>query len=222
MKLEFDKIEKSELILVRMDTHSDERGEVSEIYNREQFYTGGIYDDFIHEVENYSHFNTIRGLHYQAKENAISKLIRVVVGCYRCVFVDIRQSSDNYGCMYSYMLEDLKEMIYVPIGYALGIQALHHDNHFIYKMSKTYNHKYARSINPTKGIESLVDSENNSLSFIYKKNIIKNLSRFQNTGALSNIYSLNSDNPMRWINPSVSDKDDNAPTWEDYLKNPEY
>jgi len=222
MQFEFKKIEDSEVIVVKLDTYNDERGELSEIYNREQFYTGGIYDDFIHEVENKSKFNVIRGLHYQAKGNALSKLIRVVKGCYRCVFIDIRESSDNYGSMYSYVLDDLKEMVYVPVGYALGIQSFDHINHFIYKMSKSYDHEQARSINPIRGTQALVLSNGKSLKDYFNHDINRKLSELQNEFMASSYYRTNWDEPTKWLTSLVSEKDNNAATWGDYLKIPEF
>ena len=198
MRLKFKQIETSDIIRISMDTHSDNRGEVSEIYNQNQFHQHGILDSFIHEVENRSKFNVVRGFHYQARENQLSKLIRVVSGCYKCVFIDIRQSSDKLGTVYSQILDNYKEMVYVPIGYALGIQSLDHTNHFIYKMSQTYEHSYARSINPLKGTQSLLDSDGNSLSSILD----------EGTSSLPP--------------PEVSETDKNAPLWDEYLKKPEY
>ena len=198
MLFKFKQIETSDIIRISMDTHSDNRGEVSEIYNQNQFYQHGILDNFIHEVENRSKFNVVRGFHYQARENQLSKLIRVVSGCYKCVFIDIRQSSDKLGTVYSHILDNYKEMVYVPIGYALGIQSLDHTTHFIYKMSQTYEHSYARSINPLKGTQSLLDSDGNSLSSILD----------EGTSSLPP--------------PEDSETDKNAPLWDEYLKKPEY
>ena len=191
MQARFEYLEDSELIMVNLDIYHDERGELSEIYNMNQFHEFGICDEFIHEVESISKFNVIRGFHYQSRKNALSKLIRVLEGCFQCVFLDIRHSSDTYGKVYSYVLSDKRQMIYVPIGYALAIQSLYDVNYFIYKMSNTFVSEESRAINTQIGVDDL-DLNNIFTRYIDSGNVI------------------------------LSEKDMNAPIWNDYCKDPEY
>jgi len=222
VQLKFEQIGGSDIVLIKMDSYSDQRGEVSEVYNQQQFHQYGICDDFVHEAENRSKFNVIRGLHYQAKENQISKLIRVLNGSYKCVFIDIRQSSQELGRVYCHYLADQKEMVYLPVGYAIGIQSFDHTNHFIYKMSGAYDHQYARSINPVKDTQALADSNGNSLSSIFAQGVREKLAELQNEFMTSSPYRLDWDDPTKWIDPLVSDKDKEAPAWGQYLERPEY
>ena len=74
--------------------HSDERGTFKEDYNKKEFFKLNVKDNFVQDNISFSEYkNTIRGLHFQLKPHAQSKLIKVLDGSIFDVFVDLRKES---------------------------------------------------------------------------------------------------------------------------------
>jgi dTDP-4-dehydrorhamnose 3,5-epimerase len=90
---------------------------------------------------------TVRGLHFQAPPHMETKLIR----CTRCavydVVVDIRSDSRTYLSWYAVELtQDNRRMIFVPHGFAQGIQTLVDNSEVFYMMSEFYHAESQRAL----------------------------------------------------------------------------
>lgn len=85
----------------------------------------GIHCDFIQDNQSRSSFGVIRGLHYQRKPYAQTKLIRVIEGVIFDVAVDIRRGSPTYGKWFGLELsaENFLQLL-VPAGFAHGFSVL--------------------------------------------------------------------------------------------------
>jgi dTDP-4-dehydrorhamnose 3,5-epimerase len=68
---------------------------------------------------------TIRGLHFQRAPHAEDKVVRCIAGRVFDVMVDLRPQSATYGAWHGVVLDAaLRNMVYIPAGFAHGFQTL--------------------------------------------------------------------------------------------------
>lgn len=146
-------IEKTKLagcVVVTPKTHTDDRGYFMESYRRS--WMDSLTDfsgDFVQDNESFSHYGTIRGLHFQVGENAQSKLLRVLQGSILDVVVDLRQDSPTYGEHISVELSDENNhQLWVPKGFAHGFSVLSETALVCYKCDAYYNKDGDYGIHP--------------------------------------------------------------------------
>ena len=96
MQIENTKLEGC--VVVTPKTFADERGYFMESF-RESWLDSlpSFSGNFVQDNQSFSHYGTIRGLHFQEGEHAQSKLVRVLQGTILDAVVDIRQNSPTYG-----------------------------------------------------------------------------------------------------------------------------
>jgi dTDP-4-dehydrorhamnose 3,5-epimerase len=93
---------------------------------------------FVQDNQSYSKKGVLRGLHYQRAPYAQAKLVQVLSGRALDVVVDLRPTSATFGKVHQVILDaDLRNMLFVPEGFAHGFLALD-DCHFFYKCSSYY------------------------------------------------------------------------------------
>ena len=86
------------LVICEPTKYFDERGFFSETFRKDLFQDFIGYNiDFCQENFSKSKFGVLRGLHFQKKPFAQSKLISVAKGKILDVVVDLRKSSKHYG-----------------------------------------------------------------------------------------------------------------------------
>jgi len=88
---------------------------------------------------------TLRGMHWQVAPHGETKLVRCVHGHIWDVVVDVRPGSKTFGQHQSFELKDsdLTEL-YIPEGFAHGLQALSDNCVLHYQMSTEYSAESAR------------------------------------------------------------------------------
>ncbi|MFN4284044.1 MAG: dTDP-4-dehydrorhamnose 3,5-epimerase [Alphaproteobacteria bacterium] len=146
------------LRLFRSAETRDARGSVASVYNRAQFSSLGITDDFVQENHCATALRyTVRGFHFQSPPHGQSKLIRVVKGRILDVNVDLRRGSPTYG---RHAMAELSaggwDQIYVPIGFAHCYATLEDESETIFKLGSAYAPKYASGLawnDPALGID---------------------------------------------------------------------
>jgi dTDP-4-dehydrorhamnose 3,5-epimerase len=144
--------------LLRPQRHRDDRGFLSEVYNRQALKGAGIEGDFVQENHILSRERgTIRGLHFQVDPHPAAKLLRVVRGAIFDVVVDLRYGSPTYG---EHVAVELSEenwtQIYVPEGLAHGLCTLEPDTVITYRVSDYWSPDVDRGIlwnDPDLGID---------------------------------------------------------------------
>lgn len=126
--------------LIQPEPRGDHRGYFMRTYDEAAWQQAGLARDWLQENESLTqHRGTVRGLHFQAPPHAETKLVRVVRGAVRDVFLDIRKDSPTYGQWGSAELSaENHHMLYLPKGIAHGFCTLSDDVMFLYKVDAVY------------------------------------------------------------------------------------
>jgi dTDP-4-dehydrorhamnose 3,5-epimerase len=137
-----------EVKIIHVFQHHDERGFISETYNKYAFSDAGIDVDFVQDNHTMStQKGTIRGLHFQIAPFEQDKLVRVARGAIFDVAVDVRAGSPTYGKHVSAIISaEAWNQIYIPIGFAHGFATLEPDTEVIYKVSAMYSPEHDRGL----------------------------------------------------------------------------
>lgn len=119
----------------------DERGYFMESFNEKTFQKGvGQEVHFVQDNQSFSSKGVLRGLHYQTRENAQAKLVRVLQGEVLDIAVDIRPNSETFGQYESIILSsENKIQFFIPRGFAHGFLVLSETATFFYKCDNFYN-----------------------------------------------------------------------------------
>ncbi len=146
-KFKFTKLEIPDVVLIEPTVFEDSRGFFMESYNYREFEAFGLKDNYVQDNHSRSSKGVLRGLHYQLKERAQAKLIRVVRGEIFDVAVDIRKTSPYYGKWVAVNLsEENKKMLYIPEGFAHGFCVLSEVADVLYKTTNFYSPRHERGI----------------------------------------------------------------------------
>ena len=165
-----------DLLVIKPDVFTDERGYFFETYNKERFAQHGLDMVFVQDNESQSTRGVLRGLHFQKPPFTQGKLVRVVKGAVMDVAVDLRKGSPTYGQWESVVLtEDNKFMYWIPEGFAHGFVCLEDQSVFTYKCTNVYNKASEGSIrwddpdlNIDWGIDKPILSEKDKVSPLLK------------------------------------------------------
>ncbi|MNH81870.1 dTDP-4-dehydrorhamnose 3,5-epimerase [compost metagenome] len=135
-------------LTIETDVFEDERGFFTESYNQEAFARLGITYDFIQDNHSYSALaGTLRGLHYQLKPKAQTKLVRVLSGAIYDVFVDLRKESPTFGQWGDVILTSRNfRQVLIPQGFAHGFCTLVPHTEVLYKVDEVYSKEHDRGI----------------------------------------------------------------------------
>lgn len=135
------------LILIESITHSDERGYFMETYRSDEFEKAGIKEEFVQDNHSMSVKDVIRGLHYQVKPHAQSKLVRCIRGEIYDVAVDLRRRSKTFGKWLGVKLSSSnKRMLYIPSGFAHGFATISDEAEVVYKVDELYSREDERGL----------------------------------------------------------------------------
>ncbi len=146
-KFTFERLEIPDVVLIKPEAFKDFRGFFMETYNYREFEAFGINDNFVQDNHVRSIKGVLRGLHYQLKERAQAKLVRVVRGEIFDVAVDIRKGSPYYGKWVGVRLsEENWKMLYIPQGFAHGFCVLSPVAEVLYKTTDFYSPQHERGI----------------------------------------------------------------------------
>jgi dTDP-4-dehydrorhamnose 3,5-epimerase len=139
--MKFIKTEIEGCYIIDYDSFVDSRGYFCVPYNKKTFDENVGYEvDFVQDNMSYSHYGTIRGLHFQTGEYEQAKLVSCTHGRVLDVIVDIRKDSASYGKVVTVQLGwTLNRSVFVPRGCAHGFSCLSDNAIFQYKVDNQYN-----------------------------------------------------------------------------------
>ena len=111
-----------------------------ESYNRLTFEKNGINISFVQDNQSFSKHGVLRGLHFQKKPYAQTKLVRALTGRILDVVVDLRADQPTYRQTFSIELsEKNKKQLFVPHGFAHAFVVLSETANVLYKCDAYYN-----------------------------------------------------------------------------------
>lgn len=129
------------VFVITPQVFGDSRGYFCETFKAPDFAEHGIPTTFVQDNESSSSLGVLRGLHFQ-KEHTQGKLVRVTTGRVYDVAVDVRPGSQTYGEYVGVELSsELKNMFWVPPGFAHGFLVLSETAVFTYKCTDVYDPK---------------------------------------------------------------------------------
>lgn len=124
----------------------DNRGFFLESYNKKDFQSIGIDDNFVQDNHSKSRKGVLRGLHFQTKYSQ-GKLIRVIKGGILDIAVDLRKNSKTFGKTVKVELtEENKRMLYIPKEFAHGFLTITEEAECLYKCNDYYYPEYESGI----------------------------------------------------------------------------
>ena len=150
LKMEFEKLNIDGLVLCKPKIIEDDRGFFAETFRKD------LLEDFISEKLDFcqnnmskSSFGVLRGLHFQTKPKAQTKLVSVSNGEILDVVLDIRKNSPTYGKHYSVILNDINNFqLLIPKGFAHGFVSLSEIVRVNYQVDNYYSSENEFGINP--------------------------------------------------------------------------
>jgi dTDP-4-dehydrorhamnose 3,5-epimerase len=127
-----------DVLLIKPEVYSDERGFFLETYREELLKEKGIDIRFVQDNLSKSQKGTVRGLHYQI-EQPQDKLLMVMQGRILDVAVDLRRGSSTFGKHTAVELSsENKHQLFIPKGFAHGFSVLSDEALVYYKCSDYY------------------------------------------------------------------------------------
>ena len=136
------------VLIVQTKLFKDNRGYFTESYNLKKFKKLNIKTTLQDNVSFNKKKYTFRGLHYQIKSYAQSKLIRVDQGEILDFILDLRPRSKTYLKMITIKLSEKdQKQIYIPKGIAHGYLTLKPNTKIQYKVDEYYSPKHEQGIN---------------------------------------------------------------------------
>jgi len=146
--MKFIKTKIPDVIVCEPKIFGDDRGYFVETFRQEmleKFLGSNI--NFCQDNESKSSYGVLRGLHYQLKPYAQTKLVRVISGEVLDVAVDMRIDSLTFGQHVSIKLSgENKKQLFVPKGFAHGYAVLSEEAIFAYKVDEYYSPIHERGI----------------------------------------------------------------------------
>ena len=134
--------------VIKIEKLEDERGFFARTWDKEFFKSNGLNDNLVQcNISFNKKKGTVRGLHYQIPPYEEAKLVRCTHGKVFEVVIDLRKNSKTFLQWDSIELDSKDyKMLFVPEGFALGLQTLEDNTEVHYQMSQSYNPKYSRGI----------------------------------------------------------------------------
>ncbi len=124
--------------LIELQPQADERGFFARTWSQREFAERGLNPRLTQCALTYSmRKGTVRGLHYQAAPHQEAKLVRCTRGAIYDVIVDLRPGSRTCGRWEAVTLSAQNRLaLYVPEGFAHGLQTLEDNTEVFYQMSE--------------------------------------------------------------------------------------
>lgn len=145
MKIDFEKTNIPDVVVITPSIFQDERGFFSEVYREDQMKEFGLDLHFVQDNHSGSVKNVLRGLHFQW-EPPMGKLMRVPRGSAFLVAVDIRKGSPTLGKWFGLEASaENRKQLYAPAGFARGFCVLSDYAEVQYKCTGHYTSTKAES-----------------------------------------------------------------------------
>ena len=134
--------------VIETERIEDERGFFARSWCQKEFEEHGLNPLIVQCNISYNKKKgTLRGMHYQAVPYEEAKLVSCIRGSIFDVIIDLRRDSATYCQWFAVELSsDNYKMLYIPVGFAHGLQALEDNTVVSYQMSEFYHVECARGV----------------------------------------------------------------------------
>lgn len=134
--------------IIELEKVEDERGFFARSWDKKIFEEHGLNSNLFQcNISFNKKKGTLRGLHYQISPYEEAKLVRCTKGKVFEVMIDLRPKSETFMNWHGLELtSENYKMLYVPEGFALGLQTLEDNTELFYQMSQIYMPDYSRGI----------------------------------------------------------------------------
>lgn len=144
--------------LIEPERRDDERGFFARSWCRNEFEAHGMNPNLVQcNISFNVKKGTLRGMHFQAAPYEEAKIVRCTMGAVYDVMLDLRPASPTFKQWAAFELSaENRRMVYIPEGFAHGLQTLEDNCEVFYQMSEFYVWDAARGVrwdDPAFGIE---------------------------------------------------------------------
>jgi dTDP-4-dehydrorhamnose 3,5-epimerase len=144
--------------VVELEPQRDMRGFFARTWCKREFEEHGLDAELAQCSMSYNaRRGTLRGMHWQTPPSEEAKLVRCTAGAIYDVIIDLRAESPAYLKHVGVELsQGDRRALYVPRGFAHGLQTLADDSEVFYQISEFFAPEHTRGIrwnDPTFGIE---------------------------------------------------------------------
>ena len=146
--MRFSALELAGVYLVEPEPIADSRGFFARTWCADEFAEHGLETVVAQcNVSFNTHRGTIRGLHYQVEPMAEPKLVRCTAGAILDVAVDMREhSASRYRWLAVELSAENRNALYIPAGFAHGLQTLSDASEVFYQMFERYSPEHSRGL----------------------------------------------------------------------------
>ena len=166
----------NEVLLIKPDIFSDERGYFYESWNLNTFNEKICERNFYQDNHSKSIKGVLRGIHYQINPYPQGKLVRCVRGKIFDLAIDLRKKSKTYREWISFELSDEnKNLLWIPEGFGHAFLTLSDFAEVQYKVTKIWNNKYEKSLlwnDPNLDIKWPLDKLENKKPIVSQKDCV--------------------------------------------------
>ncbi|MCK5816944.1 MAG: dTDP-4-dehydrorhamnose 3,5-epimerase [Candidatus Marinimicrobia bacterium] len=129
----------ADVILIRPEVFTDQRGDFRETYRNKRYKEAGIDCDFVQDNLVHSKKNIFRGMHFQIPPFEQAKLITMIKGEIIDFVTDLRKDSKTYLKTINIKMSAKDEdQLFIPTGFAHGYYILSNEACVSYKVSSPY------------------------------------------------------------------------------------
>ncbi|OBQ71293.1 dTDP-4-dehydrorhamnose 3,5-epimerase [Mesorhizobium erdmanii] len=138
--MQFTETELQGVWLIEPTSMVDDRGSFTRLFCEKEMADCGLATRFVQHSRAHSvKKGTLRGLHYQEEPYAEIKLVSCVRGAIFDVVVDLRPNSPTrYNWLGFELTPENMKQVYIPAGFAHGLQTLTDDTEVSYLISQFY------------------------------------------------------------------------------------
>lgn len=146
--MKFEKTSLRDAYTITLETISDKRGKFTRLFDQKELAMAGFKKKIVQVNYTFSKKSgTLRGLHLQTEPYAETKIVSCIKGKVFDVIVDLRQNSPTFLKWHGEILSDKNhKMIYIPEGFAHGLQALTKNCGMLYFHSNFYQKTHEKGI----------------------------------------------------------------------------
>ncbi|MCK4530520.1 MAG: dTDP-4-dehydrorhamnose 3,5-epimerase [Candidatus Marinimicrobia bacterium] len=150
----------ADVILIRPEVFTDQRGDFRETYRDTRYKEAGIDCDFVQDNLVHSKKYAFRGMHFQIPPFEQAKLITMIKGEIIDFVTDLRKDSKTYLKTINIKMSAKDEdQLFIPTGFAHGYYVLSNEACVSYKVSSPYASDHQGGIrwnDPKLGLNELI------------------------------------------------------------------